>query len=61
MCAVSAARCNPTIRRFYERLKAAGKPFKVAITAVIRKLLTILNLLLRENRPWRNEFLLQNP
>jgi transposase len=60
MCAVSAWRCNPTIRRFAERLKATGKPFKVVITAAMRKLLTILNILIRENRPWRSETTLQN-
>ncbi len=60
MCAVSAWRCNPPLRRFAERLKAAGKPFKVVITAVMRKLLTILNVLIRENRPWRNEIIPQN-
>jgi transposase len=60
MCAVSAARCNPPLRRFYQRLIAAVKPFKVAITAVMRKLLTILNVLIRENRPWRNEIIPQN-
>lgn len=60
MCAVSAWRCNPTIRRFADRLKSAGKPFKVVITAVMRKLLTILNVLIRENRPWRNEIIPQN-
>ena len=60
MCAVSAWRCNPPLRRFAERLKETGKPFKVVITAVMRKLLTILNVLIRENRPWRNEIILQN-
>jgi len=61
MAAVSAYRCNPTLKRFAERLTAAGKPFKVVITAVMRKPLTILNILIRENRPWRNDFILQNP
>ena len=37
---------------FYQRLKKAGKPFKVAITAVMRKLLILANTLLSENRLW---------
>ena len=61
MAAVSAYRCNLTLKRFAERLTASGKPFKVVITAVMRKPLTILNILIRENRPWRNDFILQNP
>ena len=43
---------NPVIKRFAERLRAAGKPFKVMLIAAMRKLLTILNLMLKENRPW---------
>jgi len=43
---------NPVLRGFYQRLRAAGKPFKVAATACMRKLLTILNAMLRQNRRW---------
>jgi len=43
---------NPILRAFYERLRAAGKPFKVAATACMRKLLTILNAMLHQNRKW---------
>ena len=43
---------NPVLRGFYERLRAAGKPFKVAATACMRKLLTILNAMLQQNRRW---------
>ena len=43
---------NPVLRIFYERLRAAGKPFKVAATACMRKLLTILNAMLHQNRRW---------
>ena len=43
------------IREFYERLTAAGKPKKVALTACMRKLLTILNLMLRSGEPWRRQ------
>lgn len=47
MAALSAAHCNPVLRPFYQRLKAAGKPHKVALTAVMRKLLIHLNSLLK--------------
>ena len=47
MAAVSAIRCNPVLQPFYQRLRAAGKPFKVALIAVARKLLTALNTALR--------------
>jgi transposase len=60
MAALSARRCNGTIKTFADRLAAAGKPFKVIMTAAMRKLLTILNVLIRENRPWRNQPPLQN-
>jgi transposase len=53
MAALSASRFNPQIRRFYETLRQAGKPFKVAITACMRKLLSILNAMIRDNTPWR--------
>lgn len=53
MAAVSAARFNPAIRAFYLRLKQAGKPFKVRVVACVRKLLLILNQMVRNNEPWR--------
>ena len=53
MATVAAARCNPVIRVFYWRLRAAGKPAKVALTACMRKLLTILNAMVRTQSPWR--------
>jgi transposase len=49
---VAAARCNPLLRPFYQRLRAAGKPPKVARVAVMRKLLTILNLMLKTHTAW---------
>lgn len=52
MAALSAKRCNPVIQAFAQRLEAAGKPFKVVITACMRKLLVILNALLKTNTPW---------
>ena len=52
MAAVTAARINPVIKSFYLRLKQAGKPAKVALTTCMRKLLTILNTMLRTNQSW---------
>lgn len=52
MAALSAARYNPALRAFSERLKQAGKAVKVRLVAVARKLLTIANAVLRDGRPW---------
>jgi transposase len=52
MAALTAARWNPGLRAFYQRLRAAGKPAKVALTATARKLLVLLNAILRDQRPW---------
>jgi transposase len=52
MAAVAATRTNPSIREFYQRLTAAGKPGKVALTACMRKMLTILNAMVRTNTHW---------
>jgi transposase len=52
MAAIVAMRHNPVIREFYERLLKAGKPKKVAIVACMRKLLTILNAMLRDQALW---------
>jgi transposase len=48
-----ATRHNPQIRAFYERLVDAGKAKKLALTACMRKLLIILNAMLRDTTPWR--------
>jgi len=53
MGAIVAARFNPVIRAFYQRLQRAGKANKVALTACMRKLLTILNAMLKHRTPWR--------
>lgn len=53
MASLSAIRHNPVIKVFYERLIANGKPTMIAIIACMRKLLTILNALLRDNSMWR--------
>ena len=52
MATLVGIRHNPILRTFYERLRAAGKPFKVAATACMRKLLTILNAMVRQQRHW---------
>jgi transposase len=52
MAALVASKCNPVIRAFYLRLRAAGKPAKVALTACMRKLLIILNAIARSGTPW---------
>lgn len=56
MATVSAIRCNEPIKAFAERLKKAGKPPKVVIVACMRKLLTIMNAMLKNNAPWNPEF-----
>jgi transposase len=53
MGAMVAARWNPQLKAFHQRLVIAGKPKMVAIIAVARKLLTILNAILRDRRPWK--------
>jgi transposase len=53
MSALVATRCNPVIRTFYQRLCAAGKAKKVALTACMHKLLTILNAMVKHRTPWR--------
>ena len=52
MAALVATRYNPVLRDFYQRLCDAGKPKKVALTACMRKLLTILNVMVKHNRHW---------
>jgi transposase len=52
MAALTATRYNPTLRTFYQRLRAAGKRAKVALVAVMHKLLTILNAIVRDQTPW---------
>jgi transposase len=52
MATLSAVRFNPMLKRFYERLKSAGKVSKVALTACSRKLLTILNAMVRDKTRW---------
>lgn len=53
LSAMVASRFNPDIKRFYERLLSAGKHKKVALTACIRKIVTALNAMIRDNSPWQ--------
>jgi transposase len=53
MAALSAAHHNPILKKFYEKLRKAGKKAKVAIIAVARKMLVILNAMFRKNEAWR--------
>lgn len=53
MATLTAIKHNPPIRAFHQRLVTAGRPGKVALVAAMRKLLTILNAMLRDRRPWQ--------
>ena len=53
MAVMSAMRYDPVIKAFYERLRAAGKPAKVAMVACMHKLLTIINAILKSGKPWQ--------
>jgi transposase len=53
MATLAATRCKPLIRPYYQRLRALGKPQKVALMACLHKLLAILNAMLRDQTPWR--------
>jgi transposase len=53
MSTLVAVRYNPVLKAFYERLRAAGKVAKVALTACMRKLLTILNAMVKHHTPWQ--------
>jgi len=52
MATLSATMCNPVIKKFYNRLLAQGKVKKVALTACMRKFITILNAMVRDNVQW---------
>lgn len=56
MAALVATRCNVVIRAFYRRLLAAGKPKKLALVACMRKLLTILNTMVRTSTRWSTDY-----
>ena len=54
MAAMTASTFNPDMAEFYGRLKEKGKPHKVAVTAVMRKLIVTANVLLRDRRAWED-------
>jgi transposase len=54
MAALTASRHNPVVKEFYQRLLAKQKPSKVAITACMRKLLAIVNVMIRDSTPWKS-------
>lgn len=56
MATLVATRCNPVIKAFYIRLLAAGKTKKVALVSCMRKLLTIMNAMLRKNEAWNESY-----
>ena len=60
MAAVVGVRRNAALKSFYERLRGAGKPAKVALVACMRKLLTILNSMVRNSTPWNPDLVPQN-
>jgi transposase len=59
MAALSAYRCNPIFKSFAQRLQQAGKPFKLILTACMRKLTVTLNSMLRNNAVWQPRITLQ--
>jgi transposase len=54
MATLAAVRCNPPIRAHYRRLRDLGRPAKLALIACLRRLLTILNAIVRDRTPWQN-------
>lgn len=56
MAAVTAVRYNSVIRSFYQRLREKGKPFKVALTACMRKIIVILNAMVRDMNHWDPQY-----
>ena len=57
MPTLACIRFNPPLKAFYQRLIQKGKPPKVAITAVMRKLILILNVMIKNNSPWREKMI----
>ena len=55
MAALAAARANPALKAFRQRLAAAGKPHRLVLTAVLRKLVVLANALVRDDRLWTPE------
>jgi len=55
LSAVASVRCNPDMKVFYKRLRKAGKPAKVALIAVLRKLLSVINSVVQRQTPWQEK------
>jgi transposase len=55
MAMLSSIQCNPVFKRFYERLKAQGKIPKVALIACMRKMIVVLNTMIKNQESWRGE------
>lgn len=55
MAMMSAIQCNPVFKQFYERLKAQGKLPKVALIACMRKMIVMLNTMVKSQEPWRKK------
>lgn len=53
MAATTAIRFNPVFKAFFDRLRQAGKPYKLALTAVMRKMIVTLNAMMKNNSPWQ--------
>jgi transposase len=60
MATLAAIRCNPVLKAFATRLRAAGKPWKVAVVACMRKFLILFNVMVRENLTWNQLNLVKN-
>ncbi|WP_395476380.1 IS110 family transposase [Rickettsia endosymbiont of Pantilius tunicatus] len=56
MAAVTSVRCNPAVKPFYKRLVEKGKAKKLALTAVMRKIVIIVNNIVKNKRPWQNQY-----
>lgn len=56
MASLSAVRYEPSIKLFYQRLRTAGKPAKVALVACMHKLLTIINAIMKSGKPWEPQY-----
>ena len=56
MAALTAVRCNPVLKSFYQKLIKAGEKAKVALVAVMRKFIVIINAMLRKNEAWNPAF-----
>lgn len=52
---LSSIPCNPVLKRFYERLKGQGKIPKVALVACMRKMIVVLNTMVKNQEPWREK------